>query len=627
MQCYSLSSKQMSRSFPFCLPGSVVCRNVQLRVLLYHPSCMQYWQQMFMTVPLQELGACCRAPQALSWFLLRFLFGPGNASLQHLHSRFPGLSPLMTTLLMVSRAIDSVYSYYIDTPLRLLVPRILFHCAVLLLVLAPVVAVAAFRARAAWRLCFMDMRLTEQASVTDPRNFSLDHGLAMQFGERMLDLVRDFTADNNCRAAAAAECAVYALLAVFTPLWLLLLPPAQAAVAVFGLLIVLAVFGILSLHWWAEVALDSLSLATSHSSNNRSDPHGGDESQEAAGTAVAAPYSTSALDGTIIAACLINSVAAQLFFGSGHFCEFSGLQWTAAFVGFDDSVTWRSGLLVAINTFAPHVLAVLLLLLVVTSEIQAQMTLLDSAAADGHELQRPKRVPRTLVNNPLPASETLPSAGASPASWLTSPDEVNRWLQPLASANSWLQPTRGFRQQPASSAGAPASMLGSTTGRTSHRTPNTTAHTSRIAGSHEQPYSGAGGAMHEALQSAVSAFATQVLRVSGLHSLSSGYQTASRAPLAGDMMFDPSWSPQQWHSGECVHALLASVVGLKLAMLSLELFCASFNAFIQRRHLMIWALFAPKWMFEVCFWFVGVLSLLLVASISDILVHHVLPSK
>jgi hypothetical protein len=98
-------------------------------------------------------------------------------------------------------------------------------------------------------------------------------------------------------------------------------------------------------------------------------------------------------------------------------------------------------------------------------------------------------------------------------------------------------------------------------------------------------------------------------------------------PLAGDMMFDPSWSPQQWHSGECTHALLASVLTLKFAMISLELFSASLNAFVQRRHLMIWALFAPKWMFEVCFWLVGVLWLVVVASIGDVLVHHVLPSN
>jgi phosphatidylinositol glycan class O len=43
-------------------------------------------------------------------------------------------------------------------------------------------------------------------------------------------------------------------------------------------------------------------------------------------------------------------MALQLFFCSGHFCEFSGLQYASAFIGFDDMVWYSSGSLLLINT-------------------------------------------------------------------------------------------------------------------------------------------------------------------------------------------------------------------------------------------------------------------------------------
>lgn len=43
-------------------------------------------------------------------------------------------------------------------------------------------------------------------------------------------------------------------------------------------------------------------------------------------------------------------MALQMFFCSGHFCEFSGLQYASAFIGFDDMVWYTSGSLLLVNT-------------------------------------------------------------------------------------------------------------------------------------------------------------------------------------------------------------------------------------------------------------------------------------
>ncbi|CAD7702958.1 unnamed protein product [Ostreobium quekettii] len=55
----------------------------------------------------------------------------------------------------------------------------------------------------------------------------------------------------------------------------------------------------------------------------------------------------------------------QAFFFSGHFCEFSGLQYNSAFVGFGEFSFFVSGALLALNTLGPHLLAALSLPLAV----------------------------------------------------------------------------------------------------------------------------------------------------------------------------------------------------------------------------------------------------------------------
>jgi phosphatidylinositol glycan class O len=49
----------------------------------------------------------------------------------------------------------------------------------------------------------------------------------------------------------------------------------------------------------------------------------------------------------------------QLFFCSGHFCEFSGLQYASAFIGFDSMVWYSSGALLLLNTCGFLALALL----------------------------------------------------------------------------------------------------------------------------------------------------------------------------------------------------------------------------------------------------------------------------
>ncbi len=52
---------------------------------------------------------------------------------------------------------------------------------------------------------------------------------------------------------------------------------------------------------------------------------------------------------------------AQIFHATGHQCQFSALQYNAAFVGFRAFSWWRGAALLALNTFSSHVLVVLLL--------------------------------------------------------------------------------------------------------------------------------------------------------------------------------------------------------------------------------------------------------------------------
>jgi hypothetical protein len=74
--------------------------------------------------------------------------------------------------------------------------------------------------------------------------------------------------------------------------------------------------------------------------------------------------------------------ALQLFFCSGHFCEFSGLQYTSSFIGYDEMEWYTSGGLLFLNTFGLSMLCwlALPLVVVVTEGVGAGVT---AAAEDG----------------------------------------------------------------------------------------------------------------------------------------------------------------------------------------------------------------------------------------------------
>ena len=56
---------------------------------------------------------------------------------------------------------------------------------------------------------------------------------------------------------------------------------------------------------------------------------------------------------------------------------------------------------------------------------------------------------------------------------------------------------------------------------------------------------------------------------------------------------------------QTLHAMNIFSVAFVSFVLAAVLFAASSSVFIHRRHLMVWALFAPKWLFEVCMCFAG----------------------
>lgn len=81
-------------------------------------------------------------------------------------------------------------------------------------------------------------------------------------------------------------------------------------------------------------------------------PH--QQQESATASATASPLAATAVceDGccSVVGAGAWGLMALQLFFCSGHFCEFSGLQYASAFLGFDDMVWYSSGSLLLINT-------------------------------------------------------------------------------------------------------------------------------------------------------------------------------------------------------------------------------------------------------------------------------------
>jgi phosphatidylinositol glycan class O len=74
-------------------------------------------------------------------------------------------------------------------------------------------------------------------------------------------------------------------------------------------------------------------------------------------------------------------MSSQLFFCSQHFCEFTGMQYTSPFIGFDDMEYYRGFVMLSINSFGMYMMAALSLPLLVAA-YQAQAGQLISRLED-----------------------------------------------------------------------------------------------------------------------------------------------------------------------------------------------------------------------------------------------------
>ncbi|WZN59363.1 GPI ethanolamine phosphate transferase [Chloropicon roscoffensis] len=66
------------------------------------------------------------------------------------------------------------------------------------------------------------------------------------------------------------------------------------------------------------------------------------------------------VDLELLGLLLFGLYAPQVFHATGHRCQFSALQYNSAFVGFESFSWWRGAALLTLNTYASHVLSVLL---------------------------------------------------------------------------------------------------------------------------------------------------------------------------------------------------------------------------------------------------------------------------
>lgn len=562
----------------------------------------------------------CRVPRVLIRTALIMALGPTPGGvLAHVSKRVPGSAPIAHTVTHAMHAVEAAFATIRAAPLALVTPRLVYAAVAALAVAAVAVSCDAGDARAAWARCFMDSRLTEQAAIAPPSSFHSARGMAMEFGEGVWDLVRDFTADSNARGLAATDALMLLLLGCAVPLWLLLLPPLAGAVAMHSLIIVLCVMGMLHMHWWVELSFDRLVLFAAEIFRTQHPGHD-------------IPFTfapgVSAFTGTLLAGMLLCLMPHVAFLGSGHFCEFAGVQWPAAFVGFDSSdPPWRSATLIALNTFLPHAIVAGLAVLLATREGRGVMHFLDSAAAEGHVLQLPNRIPREQIHATPPSQHT--AAGHTPAA------------APRHYATGPPLPLSGMRQRAAS-----ATPTGGNVRNHSINSSDFGNDDDPLLYSVDPSLPEGSNSISEALELLrpgpeatlwdrgvllwLRAHTQLVARMSGLRYLEACNVATPPQTLSSTRqdvsLFDASRTPQQWASAELMHLVLLAALLLRLLAASLDVLCASLSALIQRRHLMVWALFAPKWLFEVCFWAVAAVSLAAAAAAADGCVEHLLPN-
>jgi hypothetical protein len=404
----------------------------------------------------------------------------GGAALK---SSLPGLNLVLHALADALGAIEGMFEAARTLPMPLVTARLMYAAATALLGMLPWTGMCAFGASEAFALCIRDskhciLRVGNPGSAVEEAQPPPDsHGRGVPAQAELL-------AELASRQTAAGEIVLVVTLAALVPLWLLLLPAGLAAAALLTLLFVLSAF-----------ALFRCQLSSPLESP-------GARNVDTQGLLSALVASASARLGMLPYVLLLYLLAPLAFFGSGHFYEFSGIHWPAAFVGFEDSEpAWRSALLISINTFAQQAAAGVLLGLLACQACAAPVLFGE---------------PRQLC-----------------------------WYDLTAMSRAHLR-RAGGRDAPAGGRDAPAGGA-----RSSTCLPP---------------------ACH-ADSPQLTAFARRCSFFTALTAL-----------------------------------LLAS---------SVMLLSASAGAFLQRRHLMIWALFAPRWLFECSMWLVTSVTVIAVSWVLE----------
>lgn len=143
------------------------------------------------------------------------------------------------------------------------------------------------------------------------------------------------------RRTSAVQAVLLILLMLFTLLWMLLLPDHNRSIILLSVLMHIAVV-------WPLLTCEDHSFNILKTASHSNSPR--------IGTMTRQRRPQVAYVIALEWMCLLPSI---LFFGSGHFSEFAGVQWTAAVVGFNSVQLLRSAAFVYVNTFGHCVISCL----------------------------------------------------------------------------------------------------------------------------------------------------------------------------------------------------------------------------------------------------------------------------
>ena len=433
--------------------------------------------------------------------------------------------------------------------------------------------------------------MARQVSGPSSAAFTSTGNLTFVFRERISDLWRDFAVDFTSRVSALLEVVVLGVIAIVLPIWQMLLP-GTGTVQLLAIALILSLFGLLRCHVWADQTI----LAMLNQGGGRlprevpNDPRFFRLSRHWFMALVSRGLrGINAVAGADALTMLLALLPLHTFLSTGHFCEFSGVQWNAAFVGFDGSNNVLSGVLVALNTFGAHILCTLLAVLPSIIAFQSRVLEMDPAAADGHRCLDPvKSSGEELFDDRLTWSNT-PRQNPTASSATTNPSTTG-----TTAGSNLVQELRL------------ADLL-------AYATPG-----------------GNSVASRSLLRSAIATFSDTLNGFSDLVKahLEGGRLNASavdRMGVARPAWFDLGATPLQWQLAAMLHSSVTAPLLMLVGARGLSVLMASVNVIVQRRHLMIWAVFTPKWMFELCFWAVTLVTALLIGLVSDFVISCTLP--